>query len=57
MSNSTTSKLVNSVRRAKDPKAEEKVDDSKTTASTPAKKSEDASEKPRVISSHRTWPD
>lgn len=62
MSNSTTSKLVNSVRRAKDPKTAEEQPEEKVaekSASKPATKStpEKTPEQPRVIKSSRTWPD
>jgi len=59
MSNSTSSKLVDSVRRAKDPKAsDDKTEEKKVEQPKAESKPETNSEEPRrVFSSSRTWPD
>jgi len=59
MSNSTSSKLVDSVRRAKDPKvSDDKPEEKKVEQPKAESAPETNSEKPRrVFSSSRTWPD
>ncbi|HHT01019.1 MAG TPA: hypothetical protein ENK73_09230 [Thiomicrospira sp.] len=65
MSNSTSSKLVDSLRRAKDPKNSDekpeqpvKTEEKQVEKPKTKTKSQTNSEEPRrIISSSRTWPD